>query len=133
MLPRLLWNRLRYGRALDILVTHAPPRDINDAPDPAHRGFKALRRFLRWTHPRYHLHGHVHLYDRSKPYSTDYGATKVINVYPYQLLNLEFDGRVNVGALNGAAVPDPLSIRHQAADLRRQASGVGHHEPGGER
>src|SRR5688572_27981785 len=67
MVPKLLWNRLRFGRALDVLVTHSPPRDVNDAPDPAHRGFKALRRFLRCVHPTYQLHGHVHLYDRSKP------------------------------------------------------------------
>jgi Icc-related predicted phosphoesterase len=107
MAPKLLWNRLRYGRALDVLVTHTPPRDVNDAPDPAHRGFKALRRFLRWAHPTYQLHGHIHLYDRSKPYSAKFCQTKVINVYPYQLLDLEVDGVVYQ---NGAA-PDPLSIR----------------------
>ncbi|MDP8978067.1 MAG: metallophosphoesterase [Actinomycetota bacterium] len=108
MAPKLLWNRLRHGRAVDVLVTHAPPRDVNDAPDPAHRGFKALRRFLRWVHPAYHLHGHVHLYDRSKPNTAEFGATKVINVYPYQLLELEIDGVV---CPNGPRPRDPLSIR----------------------
>jgi Icc-related predicted phosphoesterase len=30
--PRLWWNAHRKGRALDILLTHAPPRGIHDAP-----------------------------------------------------------------------------------------------------
>src|SRR5215203_2573987 len=90
MAPRLLLNKLRYGRALDVLVSHAPPRDINDQPDVAHRGFKAIRRFLQKYRPRYHLHGHIHLYDRSKPHTADFAGTHIINVYPFQKLNLEF-------------------------------------------
>jgi Icc-related predicted phosphoesterase len=89
MAPRLLWNRLRYGRALDVLITHSPPRDVNDRPDPAHRGFKAIRRFLDWFKPAYQLHGHVHLYDRSIPFATRYGETCVINVYPYQVVDID--------------------------------------------
>jgi Icc-related predicted phosphoesterase len=89
MTPRLLWNRLRHGRALDVLVTHSPPRDVNDREDVAHRGFKALRTFLRWFKPAYQLHGHVHLYDRSQPYSQQFEGTEVINVFPYRVLNLE--------------------------------------------
>jgi hypothetical protein len=90
MAPRLLLYKLRHGRALDVLVTHAPPRDINDRPDVAHRGFKAIRRFLQKYRPRYHLHGHVHLYDRSKPHTADFAETHIINVYPFQKLELEF-------------------------------------------
>jgi uncharacterized protein len=89
MTPRLLYNRLRYGRAVDVLITHAPPRDVNDREDHAHRGFKAIRRFINWFHPQYHLHGHVHLYDRSEQYQTTFAGTKVINVYPYRVVDLE--------------------------------------------
>src|SRR5690606_5571552 len=67
MVPKLLRNRLRHGRALDILVTHSPPRHVGDRDDVAHRGFVAMRRFLRWFRPRYQVHGHIHLYDRSVP------------------------------------------------------------------
>ncbi|CAA9568816.1 MAG: FIG00892439: hypothetical protein [uncultured Thermomicrobiales bacterium] len=89
MTPRLLWNRYRHGRALDILITHAPPRDINDqANDPAHRGFVAMRRFLRWFRPTYQLHGHIHLYDRSRSARTTFEATEVINVFPFRELDL---------------------------------------------
>jgi Icc-related predicted phosphoesterase len=89
MAPRLHLNRLRQGRALDLLVSHAPPRGVNDGKDPAHRGFEALRGFLEKWHPAYHLHGHLHLYDRSRPYHQHFGETEVINVFPYRLLDLE--------------------------------------------
>ena len=89
MAPRLHLNRLRHGRALDLLVTHTPPRDVNDRPDPAHRGFVALRSFLEQWRPAYHIHGHVHLYDRSQPFQQRFGDTDVINVFPYRILELE--------------------------------------------
>ena len=87
---RLHLNRLRHGRALDLLVSHAPPRDVNDRPDPAHRGFESLRSFWRSGAPR-HIHGHVHLYDRSQPFQQRFGDTDVINVFPYRVLELEPD------------------------------------------
>jgi Icc-related predicted phosphoesterase len=90
MLPKLLWNRIRYGRALDLLVTHAPPRDVNDREDFAHQGFIAMRRFLTRFAPEYQLHGHIHLYDRSLPNTAHFHDTEVINVYPYQRLDLNF-------------------------------------------
>ncbi len=89
MAPRLHLNRLRYGRALDLLVTHAPPRDINDREDPAHRGYETLRGFLERWRPPYHLHGHIHLYDRSAPYRQQFAGTEVINVFPYRELEIE--------------------------------------------
>jgi Icc-related predicted phosphoesterase len=87
--PRMLWNKIRYGRSVDILISHAPPRDINDRDDPPHRGFRAIRRFLRWYKPAYHLHGHIHLYDRNEPNTAQFEQTTVINVYPYQVLDLD--------------------------------------------
>jgi hypothetical protein len=91
MAPRLLWNRIRHGRYLDLLVTHAPPRDVNDREDFAHQGFKAMRAFLDRFAPAYQLHGHIHLYDRSIPNTIRFHETDVINVYPYQTLDLTFD------------------------------------------
>lgn len=89
MMPRLLWNKLRHGRALDVLVTHAPPRHVNDRDDLAHRGYQALRPFLRWFKPAVHLHGHVHLYDRTQSNEQQFEATRVINVFPYKELAVE--------------------------------------------
>jgi hypothetical protein len=90
MVPHLLWNRIRHGRYLDILVTHSPPRDVGDRDDPAHRGFKVMRTFIKWARPAYQLHGHVHLYDRSLGICSRLHNTDVINVYPYQKLDLHF-------------------------------------------
>lgn len=89
LLPRLLWNRLRYGRALDILVTHAPPRHVGDRPDQAHNGFMAFRWLLRLARPAYHFHGHIHLPDRNAPRSRQFGETTVINSYGYLELDLD--------------------------------------------
>jgi len=87
--PRLWLNRLRYGRALDILVTHAPPAGVHDGPDATHRGFRAFRWLLDTFRPRYHLHGHAHVYDRRVPTRTQVGRTEVVNVYPYREVVLE--------------------------------------------
>lgn len=100
MVPRLIWNKLRHGRAMDVLVTHAPPRDVGDREDQAHRGFKVMRKLIEWARPRYHLHGHVHLYDRSESHINTLHDTQVINVYPYQRLDLEFDYLPDVAPLN---------------------------------
>ncbi len=87
--PQLLWNRLRHGRALDILVTHSPPFDIHDRPDRAHTGFRIFHNVMRWFRPRYLLHGHVHVYRSDQPRVTMFAETMIINVYPYRLLDLQ--------------------------------------------
>lgn len=87
--PSLLWNRLRYGRYLDILVTHAPPQGIHDQPDPCHRGFAAFRRFMEWFRPRLLVHGHVHVYRPDQETETLYGQTHVVNAYGARLVQLD--------------------------------------------
>lgn len=89
MLPRLLLNRLQYGRALDILITHSPPFGIHDDVDPAHTGLKALNWLLRIAKPRYHFHGHTHFYKRNlEDCETTSGITKIINVFPYKAIDV---------------------------------------------
>src|SRR5689334_11355173 len=41
LIPWLMLNKIRYGRYLDVLITHAPPRGIHDQPDRCHTGFDA--------------------------------------------------------------------------------------------
>jgi len=88
LVPRLLWNRQRFGRALDILVTHSPPFGIHDRSDLPHTGFKVFLSFLRLFRPRYHLHGHVHIYRQDEVTQTQYEDTTVVNVYPYKVLEI---------------------------------------------
>ncbi len=87
LIPQLMLNRVRYGRAVDILVTHSPPAGIHDLRDPAHRGFAVLRDMMRWFRPKYLLHGHIHVYRKDVPRVTRYLDTTVINVYPYRVFN----------------------------------------------
>ncbi|MCL4868168.1 MAG: metallophosphoesterase [Anaerolineae bacterium] len=88
LLPALLWNRLRYGRFLDVLITHSPPYGIHDLPDRAHTGFKVFLTLMRWARPRYLLHGHIHTRLNNDPQLTRYHDTTVINVYPYRLIEI---------------------------------------------
>lgn len=90
MVPSLLWNVARYGRALDLLATHAPPWGVQDADDPAHHGFKAFRWLLKVFRPRYHFHGHIHVYSKDVPVLTRFHNTLVINTYGYRETNLSF-------------------------------------------
>lgn len=87
MVPRLLWNHLRWGRHLDILITHSPAYGIHDGKDTAHQGFKVLLDVMARFRPRYLLHGHTHNY-RRRERTTQYLDTEVISVHPYHLLEL---------------------------------------------
>lgn len=89
LVPGLLFNRLRHGRWLDVLVAHSPPYGIHDQPDRAHTGFRSFLPFMRWFKPRYLLHGHIHLYRSDTVTRTQYHETKVINIYPYRILEIE--------------------------------------------
>jgi Icc-related predicted phosphoesterase len=90
LLPRLLRNRVRYGRALDILITHSPPFGIHDDDSSAHRGLKAINWLIRVARPRLSLHGHMHDHRWNlRPGSTWLGSTAVMNVFPRR--TVEFD------------------------------------------
>lgn len=89
LIPALLFNRLVHGRFLDILLTHAPPRDIHDKPDKCHWGFKAFRWFMKKFKPKYLVHGHIHLYDLADVRRTRYLETEVINAYSHYVIDTD--------------------------------------------
>lgn len=86
--PQLMWHRMRYGRALDILVAHSPPAGIHDGPDHAHRGFESFLWLMRTYKPRYLLHGHKHVYRHDEVTVTQYAETTVVNVYPWRIIDV---------------------------------------------
>ena len=57
------WWVARRRRPL-LVVTHAPPRDVNDDPDIAHRGFTAFRWLAERLNAPLWLHGHTALVRR---------------------------------------------------------------------
>jgi uncharacterized protein len=85
---RLLANRLRYGRYLDILITHAPPRGIHDGEDLPHRGFESYLTLLRRFRPVLMVHGHQHVYNRNEATETDYAGARIINTFGYRVVEL---------------------------------------------
>ncbi|MDR3161552.1 MAG: metallophosphoesterase [Spirochaetaceae bacterium] len=89
LIPALIINRIFRKRFLDILLTHAAPRDIHDKKDPCHRGFRVFRAFMRIFKPAYLIHGHIHLYDLADLRTTRYHDTWVVNAYSHYIINIE--------------------------------------------
>lgn len=89
LVPQLMLNRVRYGRYLDVLVTHAPPWKIHDMDDLPHRGIKAFNWLIETFQPAFHLHGHIHLYRNDVEWRTQVGETTVINAYGYREIAYE--------------------------------------------
>ena len=88
-IARLKWKIRRLG-GIDIVVTHAPPEGLGDSDDPAHWGFAALREFLDKYHPRYLIHGHVHMnYNARQERVRTYGETTLVNAYERYVLDME--------------------------------------------
>lgn len=83
LFPKLLYNRIKYGRYLDIFVTHSPPYEVGDRPDPCHRGLKGFNWFIKLFKPKYFFHGHVHIYDINVKREKEYFGTKIINCTGY--------------------------------------------------
>lgn len=88
LVPALLWNKLRYGRYLDVFVTHAPPWGIHDQNDRAHQGVKAFNWLIKTFQPTLHIHGHIHVYTPMVTTETMVGNTMVLNTFGYRKLNL---------------------------------------------
>ncbi len=89
IIPKLLINKIIYGRYLDILLTHTPPKGINDGKDRCHSGFKIFLWFIKVFKPAYLIHGHIHLNDINKERISKYQTTKIVNAYEYFVVNTE--------------------------------------------
>lgn len=87
LIPKLVLNKIKYGRYLDILVTHAPPLGYNDDTDTCHRGFASFLTFMDIFKPKYLIHGHIHLIDSNARRKVVYRQTKIVNVYQSYVLS----------------------------------------------
>lgn len=86
-----MWHKLLKHKGFDILVTHAPAYQFNDSDDLPHTGFKIFRTLLDKYHPKYFLHGHVHLnYKWNQKRECQYNeTTTVINGYEKYIFEYE--------------------------------------------
>jgi Icc-related predicted phosphoesterase len=80
-------KRVRHGRKLDMLVTHAPPFGAAEAKDAAHVGFVAFLRLIRNFRPVLAVHGHIHPYGQVIPERV-IGPTRVVNVVPWRVIDI---------------------------------------------
>ena len=89
LVPGLLYNKLIYGRFLDIFVTHAPPRGVHEGVDWAHQGINAFRWLIDNFQPAYHFHGHIHIYRPDTVIETRIGKTLVINTFESRVTEIQ--------------------------------------------
>jgi len=68
----------------DWVVTHCPPRGVNDHDDPAHHGIDALRDYLDKFAPAHLFHGHTYPEDPL----TRVGDTKIHYVHGWDVLDV---------------------------------------------
>lgn len=89
-----LWFQLWRRKGFDILVTHAPAYQLNDGRDLPHQGFQVFLKLIEKYHPKFFLHGHVHMsYGRNHKRYDRYQDTHVINAYERCIFDYE-DGRI---------------------------------------
>ncbi len=85
-----LWlGRLRGQRGLDVLVTHAPPFRIHDAPDLPHTGFAAYHALWTFFRPQLVVHGHTHAQRNLETTETIIEGTRIVNVIPYRVVEVK--------------------------------------------
>ena len=87
MIPRLMLNKIKFNRYIDILITHAPPYGIHDQTDLPHRGFKTFLSFMKLFKPAYLIHGHS--MPKKRKELSHYRSTTVINTNHYKILEIE--------------------------------------------
>ena len=84
-----LFLKLKKNKGFDILVTHSPARGFHDGDDLPHRGFDIFNRLIDTYHPRYFVHGHVHMnYGRKFPRVDQKGQTCVVNAFERYIIEI---------------------------------------------
>jgi Icc-related predicted phosphoesterase len=89
-------KRLRFklfrNRGFDILLTHSPAYQLNDGRDLPHQGFQIFNTLMDKYHPRFFIHGHVHMaYGRQHKRYDKYGETHVVNSFERCVFDYEDD------------------------------------------
>ena len=84
-----LKGKIRKYGGVDIVVSHAPLAGVGDGDDYAHQGYQEFLNFVDTYHPKYWLHGHMHLnYGTDRTRVREYNGTKVINACERYVLEI---------------------------------------------
>lgn len=85
---RRKFSIMRHG-GIDVLLTHAPARGLNDLEDLPHRGFQCFHKLLKKYKPALFVHGHVHReYNHNIPQRTIHDGTLVVNAFGYAVIEI---------------------------------------------
>ena len=81
---RKLGKLIRRHNGIDIMVTHAPARGLNDFDSVSHRGFEAFNHLIEKYRPAYFVHGHIHKnYGAHIPQISEHDGTTIVNAYEH--------------------------------------------------
>lgn len=87
---RSLWFQLLQPRKVDIIISHAPPRFINDMEDPCHKGFRSFVTLIEKQKPAWFVHGHIHaFFNAPADRITKVCETQVLNCYGFFFFETE--------------------------------------------
>ena len=123
LIPKMVWNKVMYGRYLDILISHAPPAGLYPETDHVHQGFKAFIWLIKTFKPSYHFHGHIHIDRANEKGEYMLGQTQVLNTYPY--VNIEVQAgkkHYQIGKSTHVRPSNLANALEDFRDARRKAS-----------
>ena len=66
---------------------HYPLRDVGDGSDITHKGYQAIREFVKKLKPKYFIYGHNHLIYGRNDRIINFEETTLINAYEKYLLD----------------------------------------------
>ena len=81
--------KIKKHKGFDILVTHAPALGLHDDEDLCHKGFDTFNKLVEKYHPKFFVHGHVHLNYGAKFQREDVvGETRVVNAFEKYVIEI---------------------------------------------
>ena len=84
-----MWFSLWRRGGVNLVVTHAPPKDIQDGPDHCHTGFDSFVKLIEKRSPHYFIHGHIHKeFKTLEQRTTIVNSTRVINTCGFTILKV---------------------------------------------
>ncbi|MDE5620689.1 MAG: metallophosphoesterase family protein [Ruminococcus sp.] len=79
---------LMKNKGFDILLTHAPARNINDMDDLTHSGFECFNKLIQKYNPKFFIHGHVHRTYGNFRRTQIIGETTVVNAFEKYIIEI---------------------------------------------
>ncbi len=79
---------LMKNKGFDILLTHAPARNINDMDDLTHSGFECFNKLIQKYNPKFFIHGHVHRTYGNFIRTQTIGETTVVNAFEKYIVEI---------------------------------------------